>query len=305
MKSLFITLIGLLMAFSTFAQRQTLVDVQKSYEGISMIEIEAGVLDVVYKGADSPTVEMEARLEAEEDRGQDLVFVTVGNTLKISYQPPKRRRNQNDNSRGHINLTGPSDMQLFINTVASKIRVEDTDSFETHIGFVSGSVELNNVDGDVYLEGTSGVIKANNIGGSVFCETTSGKVELNGVGRDVSYKSVTGSLNAHDIGGIVDASITSGRINMTDVHEIGTINLTSGSAKAENSGLGVATYLEGSSGSIKIQTPSNLQDFNFDISAASGSVTIGNSRSRTLRVDNNARHTIRGSIASGSIVIEN
>ncbi|WP_143959896.1 DUF4097 family beta strand repeat-containing protein [Litoribacter populi] len=305
MKSSFLTLIGLLLAITTFAQRQTIVDVQKSYEGITMIEVEAGVLDVSYKGNNSQTVNMEALLEAEEDRGQDLVFVSVGNTLKISYQPAKRRRSGNDTSRGHIHLTGPSDMQLFINIVASKILVEDTDSFETHIGFVSGSVALNNVGGDVYLEGTSGTVKAQNIGGSIFCEMTSGKVDLDGVGRDVVYKSVTGHLKATEVGGILDASITSGNITMNDVYEIGSINLTSGSAKAENSGIGVATSLQGSSGSIRIQTPTNLQDYNFDISAASGSVTVGNSRSRTLRVDNNAQHTIKGSIASGSIVIEN
>ncbi|HAZ24707.1 MAG TPA: hypothetical protein DCY95_08790, partial [Algoriphagus sp.] len=74
----------LLVQSYAFAQK-VLVDTQKSYPGIRSIEVEGGWLDVSYDGGSSSSVDVEAYLESENEN-QDIVFVTIGDVLKISYK---------------------------------------------------------------------------------------------------------------------------------------------------------------------------------------------------------------------------
>nr|WP_194973281.1 DUF4097 family beta strand repeat-containing protein [Aquiflexum lacus] len=76
--------------------------------------------------------------------------------------------------------------------------------------------------------------------------------------------------------------------------------------KVENSGLGRNNSLNANSGSITIQTNSDLQDFNFDLSANSGSVKVGDDSSgKKLNIDNGSSNTVRGRVSSGRIRIGN
>ncbi|WP_373493490.1 DUF4097 family beta strand repeat-containing protein, partial [Aquiflexum sp.] len=87
---------------------------------------------------------------------------------------------------------------------------------------------------------------------------------------------------------------------------LGELSVSSGNIRAERSGLGDKTNLNANSGSIRIQTDSDLDQYNYDLSANSGSVKVGgNSSGKKLNISNNASHTIRGKVSSGSIRIEN
>jgi hypothetical protein len=70
--------------------------------------------------------------------------------------------------------------------------------------------------------------------------------------------------------------------------------------------LGSRTSLQANSGSISIQTPSDLKAFNFDLKANSGSVRVGEQDSDDkLNLNNGASSTVTGKVSSGSIKIVN
>ncbi len=93
----------LLVQSYAFAQK-VLVDTQKSYPGIRSIEVEGGWLDVSYDGGSSSSVDVEAYLESENEN-QDIVFVTIGDVLKISYKRSSQMNSWNSKSKGWIKIT--------------------------------------------------------------------------------------------------------------------------------------------------------------------------------------------------------
>ena len=101
----------LLFASVSFAQ-QVLVDANKSYSNIKKIEVSGGWLDVSYDGGSGSDVNVQAFLESN-DSDQDIIFVTVGDVLKISYE---RKNNSgswgNNRNKGFIKINGPMEMAL-------------------------------------------------------------------------------------------------------------------------------------------------------------------------------------------------
>jgi hypothetical protein len=126
------------------------------------------------------------------------------------------------------------------------------------------------------------------------------------VSGDVQYKSTSGSLDAENIAGEISVALTSGNARLSNIGSLGSLKFTSGNIKAENAGLGNNTSFNGTSGSFKVQTPSNLKAYNFSLKASSGNVKVGNvSTGKSLEMDNGSGPWVKGSISSGNITIEN
>jgi len=305
-----IAVLGLILNLPllAFAQVETLVDLKKEYTGISSIEVESGMLAVSYEGKSGAShINMEAYLETNNDQGQDIVFVTIGNTLKIKYQSGSSNyNNANNRTKGHIYLSGPEDVKITLVSSSGTVNLTNISSPYTSLKVSSGNINLSNINGDLSLTGSSGRIKANGINGAVKCSISSGVVELNDVEGPLDFSSSSGRLNAKNINGKVDISLSSGSINLENISELGNLTLSSGSIKAENAGLSAATKLNGSSGSIRIKTPTALNLYNYSLNAGSGSLRVGEvSKAKNLEINNYSQNTIKGNIGSGMIAIVN
>lgn len=291
------------------AQVETLVDIKKEYTNISNIEIESGMLKVSYEGDGAAThINMEAFLESNEDQGQDIIFVTIGNTLKIKYKAGTRGtfNTKNNMTKGHIHLRGPENIHLTLTSSSGTVNLKNLSSDLTTLKVSSGNLNLSNINGDVSLTGSSGSIKAHDIKGAVICKIGSGVAELSDVEGSLDFSSGSGRLKAKNIGGKVDVNLSSGSINLENIAELGSLSLSSGSIKAENAGLSADTKLNGGSGSIRIKTPTDLNLYNFNFNAGSGSLRVGNvSKGKYLDINNYSQNTIKGNIGSGSIAIVN
>jgi len=126
------------------------------------------------------------------------------------------------------------------------------------------------------------------------------------VNGNISAECSSGNLLVTDLVGKIDAKVSSGKIELERVTELGKLAASSGSISARQSGLGPNTVLTASSGTISIQTNSVLNHFNYDLSASSGSVKIGDTTSPgTLKINNGAAHTVKGLVGSGKIHIVN
>ncbi|MBN7815361.1 DUF4097 family beta strand repeat-containing protein [Algoriphagus pacificus] len=295
----------LLFASVSFAQ-QVLVDANKSYSNISKIEVSGGWLDVSYDGGSGSDVKVQAFLESN-DSDQDIIFVTVGDVLKISYE---RKSNSgswgNNRNKGFIKINGPMVMALDIKNSSGTITVDGVTNDETNLRVSSGKVTATNIKGDLKVRASSGSLHIDQVDGNISAGVTSGNADIFNVSGDVDYESTSGSLEAEDIKGELSASLTSGNAKLSNIGELGNLQFTSGNIRASNAGLGDNTRFNGTSGSFRIQTQSDLKSYNFSLKASSGNLKVGGiNTGKNLEIDNGASSWVRGSISSGNIVIEN
>ena len=293
-----------LMGLPLIASAQNIIT--KQYAGIESLEIEGGALEVTYTGKTGhKDVDITAFLGPEEERERDLVFVTMGNVLKIAYKSNKKFNHYNGPKR-YVQISGPENIKLQVKNSSGQVIVDQVSSEETQLMVSSGQIKASNITGDLILKGSSGNIQASEISGSVTCSLTSGSSRLENIGGNLDFSSTSGRLNASRVGGKVDAKLTSGSISLDDIGELGEIAISSGNVKATGAKLGNTTHFKGSSGSFSINTPSDLTAFNYDLQASSGSVSVGKSSGgKKLMIQNGASATVKGNISSGQIKIEN
>jgi DUF4097 and DUF4098 domain-containing protein YvlB len=296
----------LLLASTTWATAQNvLVNTTKKYPNITQIEVESGWLDVSYQGGEGTEVSVEAYLESNIP-DQDIVFVTVGDVLKISYKNSSEKYNWNSKSEGYIKITGPVALDLEVRGTSGNISIQTLESELTTLQLTSGNVTASQIKGNLTLTATSGSLQAKDIKGDVKARLTSGNTALVDIQGAVEYGSTSGNFTAKNVGGLLDVQLTSGNAKLENVKELGTMRITSGNMTALNSGLGPKTQFNGTSGNFTLQTPSDLSNFNYALKATSGDLRVGNTTTeKSLDINNNAATTVRGNITSGNITIAN
>jgi DUF4097 and DUF4098 domain-containing protein YvlB len=295
-----------LLASTTWVTAQNvLVNTTKKYPKITQIEVESGWLDVSYVGGSSKEVAVEAYL-ASNVTDQDIVFVTVGDVLKISYKHGTGKYNWNSKNKGYIKITGPVALALQVRGTSGEISIQNLESKLTTLQLTSGNVAATQIKGDLTLTATSGNLLANTIDGNLIARLTSGNTTVDGIQGTVNYGSTSGNFTAKNIGGQLDVQLTSGNAKLENVKELGATKITSGNLTAVNAGLGSKTQFNGTSGNFTVQTPANLGDFNYALKAASGNLRVGNAnKEKTLDINNNAATTVKGNVTSGNITITN
>ncbi|MBN3582839.1 DUF4097 family beta strand repeat protein [Algoriphagus aestuarii] len=295
----------LLFATVSFAQN-VIVDTNKTYSNISKIEVSGGWLDVTYDGSSSSDVKVQAFLESN-DENQDIIFVTVGDVLKISYERKNSNSSWGNNrNKGFIKINGPMEIALDIKNSSGTISVDGVTNDETNLRVSSGKVSASNIKGNLKIKASSGSLYIDEVEGNVTAGVTSGNADITHVKGNVDYESTSGSLDADSIMGELSASLTSGNAKLSNIGTLGELRFTSGNIRATNAGLAGSTRFNGTSGSFRIQTSSDLKSLNFSLRASSGNLKVGGiNTGKNLEIDNGASDWVKGSISSGNIVIEN
>jgi lia operon protein LiaG len=295
----------LLFSSAVTLAQNVLVDTKKSYSNIKTIEVNGGWLDVSYEGGSDRDVNVNAYL-ASNDNDQDIVFVKVGDVLKISLERKQSNYSWNSKNKGYIKISGPEGMELKFRNSSGTLSVDRIKSNETSLQVSSGRIKASNLSGDVYINATSGNLQISQVQGNVQARLTSGNATINQIVGNVDYESTSGSLEANEVKGILSASLTSGNAKLNDIESLGKLRFTSGNIRATMAGLSEQTQFSGTSGNFTIQTKSDLKNFNYSLKASSGNLRVGNIRTgKTLEISNGAPSTIRGNISSGNITIEN
>ena len=292
------------MSMAAFAQN-VLIDSKKAYSGIKQIEIESGWLNVTYKGGAASEVNVEAYLESNNS-DQDIIFVTVGDVLKISHARKQNNYNWNTKNKGYLNITGPEGIALDVRGSSGNVIVENVSNDNTSLRVSSGNITATNITGDLSISATSGNLTADGVSGNVSSGLTSGNGNFYKVKGDLNYESTSGSLDADGVDGEINVKLTSGNAKINNAGPLGTLQFTSGNMRATNVGLGPNTKFSGTSGNFRVQTSSDLKSYNFSLKASSGNLKVGSvNTGKSLEIDNGSPNWIRGNISSGNITIEN
>lgn len=296
---LFAILLVLAACGIQYVEAQELI--QKSFTGIQKLEISSGAIAIEYEGGEgTDQIHLEAMLGPDENTDKSLVMITVGNTLKIAYDPPKGSWS----NKKYIRMKGPSSMQLDLSNGSGSLTVSGVRAPVTQLHVGSGKVHGKEISGKVLVKGSSGIIRMENVNGDVDCRLTSGNAYLEHINGNVDFKATSGQLKAFLVSGVLNAQLTSGNMRLDQIGELGKLEITSGNIKADRAGLGSDSYFNGSSGNIQIHTNSNLQAYNYELQAGSGNIRVANhSRSKTLSIQNGNFPTIKGKISSGNIAI--
>ena len=309
MKKLFklssMVLAMMLITVVSFAQK-VLVDANKNYSNIKAIEVSGGWLDVSFSGGSNSDVNVEAFLESTNEK-QDIIFVTVGDVLKISYEQSSSSSSWGNNrNKGYIKIKGPMNIDLDMKNSSGTLTVDKVVGDQTNLRVSSGKITATNISGDLTIKASSGSLYVDKVSGDVEAGVTSGNADISNVGGSVDYQSTSGSLTADRVKGQLSVALTSGNAKLSNIGSLGSLKFTSGNIRATNAGLSGRTQFNGTSGNFKIQTPSNLKDYNFSLKASSGNLRVGGINiGKNLEIDNDASNWVKGSISSGNITIEN
>ncbi|WP_186754290.1 DUF4097 family beta strand repeat-containing protein [Echinicola salinicaeni] len=278
--------------------------IEKSFDNIEKLEIQGGSISLSYEGnASQSSIEVTADLGDDQNGDKNLIFVTVGNTLKISYQ--KTGNWNNNKNKRYIHITGPEVIMLKAVNSSGKMHIKGVASELTELKASSGIIHIEDISGNLRLAGSSGKIEVNNVEGDVDCKMTSGIMDLEYIKGNTSLSSSSGKITARHVAGELNVKITSGSVDLEDISTLGALKLSSGMMNAKKVGFGPNTSFSGSSGMFKVKANALLDNYNYDMNAGSGMVKVGKqSSSDHLLIDHGAAYTIKGNIGSGMISIE-
>jgi hypothetical protein len=282
-------------------------EINEKFSGIKVIEVDGSFLEVEYLGESGlQEITMDVLLKSNSDKRYEIIHTVNEDKLKIQVKTNKGISG-NLKGEGYIRLKGPRNMFLDMESGSGKLTVQNVVSSETNLTVGSGEIFVKNLTAPaVYLSTSSGMIKAEELTGKVTAVISSGKMELSGIDGNIDADGSSGEMKFTGINGLVNANISSGKIEMTNVKFLGKAHLSSGQLFATNTGLSPETSLKVSSGTIYIQTLTNLTNFNYNITTGSGKARVGtNQASGSLVINNGAANTIRGEVSSGKIEIEN
>lgn len=283
-------------------------EVNQDFEGITAVEVDGAFMDVEYSGESGKQfVNLNAVLRSNSDKKYELKYRIAGSTLQVYLESNSGLFLGGARGEGLIKLSGPRNMKLDLEAGSGNVEASNVVATETNFQVGSGSIFASNITSpQIFLDLSSGGGKIEDIAGMVKANVSSGKLELIRIDGDIEADGSSGEIIFQDINGMVEANISSGKLEMTNVKALAEINVSSGQLFATNTGLSPQTTLKASSGNIYIQTFSNLEDYNFNITAGSGTVRVGDSQSNgTLNINNGSAHTVRGDVGSGKIEIVN
>ncbi|WP_373398218.1 DUF4097 family beta strand repeat-containing protein [Algoriphagus halophilus] len=302
----FSILLALALFSSCGKELEVVQSINQEFEGIEEVEIESGFLEVVYTGDPNLTsVTLNAMLESTNAGRYKIEYREESGKLIIELD--QKRVSNSGRDRGFIHLIGPETMGMNVEVGAGSATISnvETEIFDVVAG--SGRLNIQNIHASIAnLTAGSGSVNVINLEGNTIVEVGSGVVEMKDVVGGVSLSGSSGRYKLNRMEGKVDAILSSGNIDLTDVESLGKLEVSSGRINAINSGLSEESLFKASSGSIRIQTFSNLMDYNYNLTTSSGRVSVGDSSSSgTLKIDNGSPYTVSGTVSSGIIEIRN
>lgn len=280
--------------------------INEEFVGINQVEIESGFLDVVYQGDPTmTTIQLDAVLESNRSGKYQIEYREEQGKLIIELD--QRILAGSGRNKGHIHLIGPVEMEMDAEIGSGKARISNVISDQLKLTAGSGSLTVEDIiSNSIALKSGSGELTIINVEGDIGIDMGSGRVTMKDIFGNVSLSGSSGNYRLEGVDGIVHAKLSSGNMELSGIEKLGNLEVSSGRINAINSGLSPESKFNASSGFIQIQTFSSLNGFNYNLSAGSGKVTVGDSSSSgNLEIDNGSPYTVYGTVSSGNIEIRN
>jgi len=206
-----IILLGL--ASSAWADYEEVRELALDTRGIDTLKIDAGAgsMDVVgVAGITEITVVATIRISGSND---DRAREKIESDMILSLEKDSDTAELNawfESSGWNWGRNGSA-------TIALEVRLPE--GLHLNVDDGSGSIDIENVRGDITLDDGSGSLTMKDVGGVVEIEDGSGSISVKGVGGDLSINAGSGSIKVKGVAGSVTVDDGSGSIDVSDVEE--------------------------------------------------------------------------------------
>ncbi len=210
MKQFTILIALIALSFGLQAQDRK-VEVDKTFDNITNVEVNVVFSDVTVEVAEGNTVHVTGSLTWDREKDEyEITTRQSGTTLIVEVKHP---RNSKGSASGSFHITMPAMTDADINTVSGDIQVS---------GVGQRIVKCNTVSGDIL---------AQKIGSDLSTNTVSGDITMKGVKGNAKSNTVSGDAELSDIDGNLKGNSVSGDFRITNLKGNREINTLSGSVR--------------------------------------------------------------------------
>ena len=206
----------ILAAFTTCIAGIALADYQEVRElslaarGVDTVSIESGAGSLHVTGlAGVDAITVTATIEVS-GRNDERARKAIESDMVLSFEKDSDRAELKawfddgwgwgDSPHIHLEVTMPEGLHL---------EIDDG----------SGSIDIENVRGDIMLDDGSGSLEMRDVGGNVEIDDGSGSITVSGVGGDLTINDGSGGIKVRDVAGSVTVDDGSGGIDVRDVQD--------------------------------------------------------------------------------------
>jgi hypothetical protein len=294
----FLILLIILLNFSPSIGQHIVSSVNEEFKGVKNLEVEGAFCKVEIKGGDGSIVSFQGEIKSSNsDADYQIRHSFKNNTLKVWIEKP---RFSTGNNQGLLIFDVPKDLFVVVDNSSGSVLLDNIKSRQIELVTSSGSINAKNIEAEGKMKSSSGSIKLEDVVGVFHLSSSSGSQTLKNVKGNVRSNLSSGSFTVKGIEGDVNSSTSSGSINVYDLTGKFEASASSGSIKGDNLLFTGNVKVSTSSGSINLKTKNNIDELSFDLSASSGSLTVGNKRYKNNFVAKRGPITIKGNSSSGS-----
>jgi len=199
---------------------------EMSKDRLSAVEFDvgAGSLDIV--GTTGDQIRINATIESDDFRDMSDLIEAFEDKMIFSIErqseyamvyakakDSKMSWGKSKNIMINLEVELPRGMDLVIDDGSGSINIENIDG-ELNIDDGSGSITLTDIGNDVQIDDNSGSIKITDVNGNLSIDDDSGSVDMKNITGTVDIEDGSGSINAKGIGGDFKVDDGSGDINV-------------------------------------------------------------------------------------------
>ena len=291
----------------------------KVFHSVKAVRVEGAFCAVSAAGGSVQGVKVGVSIE---DEYTAVHYEVKGDTLHVWVERDWDLFTLFPTGENTIDFSLPEGTDYLVNTSSGNIELKNHRTDTIKLVTASGSIEARACSGDMVLSSSSGNIKLmeakgdvksrtasgdqllENIRGSLTCRSGSGNLELNDVGGDVKAHTASGSVTVTGVTGReLDIRSLSGAQRLSSVNAALNISSVSGEIAGERITLGGASTFHTTSGQICLEL-TNREDCSFTLKSVSGSLAVGEERSRKRLTIPAGDIQVKATSLSGSIRIE-
>ncbi len=220
--------------------------------GLLKISTDVGAIDIETHAKETVLVEVEVTGKNEDD--MDVSFKKNGDDISIKGDFD-RSNFGNNHIRITYKVTLPQSYNVDLNTSGGSIEIEDLEG-EVDAYTSGGSISLEDIQGNVDIKTSGGSLDLDNIIGKIDAHTSGGSIKLKlpkNPTKDSKVKTSGGSITAYlakDVAVNISAKTSGGRVSSEFVVDGRT---TKRSIEGEINGGGPELVLKTSGGSVRIK----------------------------------------------------
>jgi DUF4097 and DUF4098 domain-containing protein YvlB len=209
MKKLTILIAFISLSVGLLAQQKK-VEVDKTFENITNVEVNVVFSDVVVESAEGNSVHVTGSLSWDREKDEyEIKTHQSGTTLIIEVEHP---RNSKGGASGHFHITMPAMTDVDINSVSGDIKVTGVGQRLVKCNTVSGDIITQKIGSDVSANTVSGDITMNEVKGNAKSNTVSGDAELTDIDGNFKGNSVSGDFRITNLKGNREINTLSGSV---------------------------------------------------------------------------------------------